>query len=51
MGNIKLKEISTRAPKDLDKEETKLKTTDILKQLDERQNLLFAESKHAVLIV
>lgn len=51
MGNIKLKDISTRAPKDLDKEETKLKTNDILQKLDELQNLLFAESKHAVLVV
>jgi PPK2 family polyphosphate:nucleotide phosphotransferase len=51
MANIKLKDISTRAPKDWDKEETKAKTTGILQQLDELQNLLFAESKHAVLVV
>lgn len=51
MATIKLKEISTRAPKDLDKEETKAKTADILQQLDDLQNLLFAESKHAVLVV
>src|SRR5690349_19005081 len=51
MATIKLKEISTRAPKDWDKEETKLKTTGILQQLDDLQNLLFAESKHAVLVV
>jgi PPK2 family polyphosphate:nucleotide phosphotransferase len=51
MATIKLKEISTRAPKDWDKEETKAKTTQILEQLDDLQNLLFAESKHAVLIV
>src|SRR6185295_15666008 len=51
MGNIKLKDISTRAPKDWDKEETKAKTAAILQQLDELQNLLFAESKHAVLLV
>lgn len=51
MATIKLKEISTRAPKDWDKEETKAKTAGILEKLDELQNLLFAESKHAVLIV
>jgi PPK2 family polyphosphate:nucleotide phosphotransferase len=51
MATIKLKEISTRAPKDWDKEETKAKTTHIQEQLDDLQNLLYAESKHAVLIV
>jgi PPK2 family polyphosphate:nucleotide phosphotransferase len=51
MATIKLKEISTRAPKDWDKEETKLKTTAILEKLDDLQNLLYAESKHAVLVV
>jgi PPK2 family polyphosphate:nucleotide phosphotransferase len=51
MGRIKLGEISTRAPKDFDKDDTKQKTTDILLKLDELQNLLYAESKHAVLIV
>lgn len=51
MGNIKLKEISTRAPKHFDKEETKAKTEKILLDLDELQNLLYAESKHSVLVV
>jgi PPK2 family polyphosphate:nucleotide phosphotransferase len=51
MGNIKLKEISTRAPKGLDKESTKEKTQEILEELDELQNLLFAEGKHSVLVV
>ncbi len=51
MATIKLKEISTRAPKDWDKEETKLKTTGLLEKLDELQNLLFAESKHSVLVI
>ena len=51
MGTIRLKEISTRAPKEFDKEETKAKTQKILSELDELQNLLFAESKHAILIV
>src|ERR1700760_1997905 len=51
MGKIKLKEIDTRAPKNLNKEETKKKLAAILKELDELQNLLFAESEHALLVV
>ena len=51
MSQIKLSEISTRAPKDLDKAETKKKTDVILEELDELQNLLFAESKHSLLVV
>lgn len=51
MAAIKLKRISTRAPKAYSKEETKLKTEKILLELDELQNLLFAEGKHAILIV
>lgn len=51
MAKIKLKEISTRAPKDWDKQETKEKTAEILKELNELQNLLYAESKHAILVV
>ena len=51
MATIKLKEISTRAPKDWDKEDTKSKTAGILEKLDDLQNLLFAESKHAVLVI
>lgn len=47
----KLSEIATRAPKDLDKKEIKGKTEVLQEQLDELQNLLYAESKHAVLIV
>lgn len=51
MGKIKLHEIDTRAPKDLDKKEIKEKTAAILQELDELQNRLFAESKHSVLVV
>lgn len=51
MANIKLKDVSTRAPKDWDKEETKAKTEGIIESLNELQNLLYAESKHAVLVV
>lgn len=48
---IKLSKIDTRAPKSLDKDETKKKTIAILQELDELQNVLYAESKHAVLVV
>jgi len=51
MAEIKLADISTRAPKELDKKETKEKLEKILVELDELQNLLFAENKHSVLIV
>ena len=46
-----LSQISTRAPKELDKKETKEETLDLLKELDELQNLLYAERKHSVLII
>lgn len=48
---IKLSDISTRAPKDFDKEKTKQKLAGLLFDLDALQNLLFAESKHSVLVV
>jgi PPK2 family polyphosphate:nucleotide phosphotransferase len=51
MEKIKLKDISTRAPKDWDKTATKEKTAKIIEELSELQNLLFAEGKHAVLVV
>ena len=51
MSQIKLKEISTRAPKDWDKKEIKEKTDAIVQELDDLQNLLYAESKHSVLVV
>ncbi len=47
----KLSEISTRAPKDADKKEIKEKTQNLQEELDELQNLLYAEGKHSVLIV
>jgi PPK2 family polyphosphate:nucleotide phosphotransferase len=46
-----LKDVSTRAPKELDKKETKEKTQQLLLELDELQYLLYAESKHAVLVI
>lgn len=51
MADIKLSQISTRADKDLDKKQTKEKTQKILAELDELQNLLYAEGKHSLLIV
>ena len=48
---INLSDISTRAPKEFSKEETKKKTAFILEQLDELQNLVYASSKYAILIV
>jgi PPK2 family polyphosphate:nucleotide phosphotransferase len=51
MGSIKLDTIDTRAPKEYDKKETKEKTEQLLGELNELQNLLFAENKHAILVV
>lgn len=51
MGSTKLKDISTRAPKGWDKDETKNKLTAILTELDELQNMLYAENKHSILII
>jgi PPK2 family polyphosphate:nucleotide phosphotransferase len=51
MANINLKDIDTRAPKNLDKLATREKTNSILEELDDLQNLLYAEHKYAVLII
>lgn len=51
MSRIELAKISTRAPETVDRENTKKKTGKILKELDELQNLLFAEGKHSILVV
>src|SRR5260221_14684282 len=51
MSKIQLAQIDTRAPEGLDKKEIKEKTQAILSKLDELQNLLFAESKQALLII
>jgi len=51
MSKIKLSALDTRAPKDLDKTATKEKTAGYLEELDELQNLLFAEGKHSILVV
>jgi len=51
MGKVKLKEIDTRAPEGWDKKETKEKLEAVLQELDELQNLLYAESAHSLLVV
>lgn len=48
---IRIADISTRAPKSIDKDETKGKTLAILQELDELQNLLYAEANHSLLVV
>src|SRR6478672_13754716 len=51
MDKLKLDKIDTRAPGSFDKQKTKDKLQTILEELDEMQNLLYAESKHSILIV
>ena len=51
MSNLTLYTESTRAPKEFDKAETKEKTKKIIEELQELQNLLYAESKHSILVV
>jgi PPK2 family polyphosphate:nucleotide phosphotransferase len=51
MAKIKLSDIDTRAPKDLDKQTIKEKNIKITDELNDLQNLLYAESKHAILVV
>jgi PPK2 family polyphosphate:nucleotide phosphotransferase len=51
MATTSFLKISTRAPKKLNKEKIKDKTAKIVAELDELQNLLYAESKHSVLVV
>lgn len=48
---VSLKAVSTRAPKEFDKEKTKKDTLEILEELDELQNLLYASSKFSILVV
>ncbi len=47
----KLQTLTTRAPEDLDKKKTKELTEQLKEQLNTLQNLLYAESKHAILVV
>jgi PPK2 family polyphosphate:nucleotide phosphotransferase len=46
-----LNDISTRAPEDLDKKQTKEETAKLLEELDDLQNVLYAEAKHSVLVI
>lgn len=46
-----LSSTATKAPSDLDKESTKAGTAKLLAELGELQNLLYAESKHALLVI
>lgn len=48
---MQLDKIDTKAPSSFDKKETKERTQKITKELSELQNVLYAESKHAVLVV
>ncbi len=51
MPQIKLSDIPTTAPKKAGKDETKEALHQILRELDDLQNLLFAEHKHSLLVV
>lgn len=51
MSRIKLSELSTKAPAGLDKKYISDQTGKILKELNELQNLLYAESKNSLLVV
>ncbi|MCW5908146.1 MAG: polyphosphate kinase [Chitinophagales bacterium] len=51
MATIKLKSIDTRAPKSADKETYKAEAATLKARIGELQNLMYAESKHALLVV
>ena len=51
MTAIQLNDISTRAGDDKDKKEIKEKTAEMLKELRELQNLLYAEGKKSLLVI
>jgi PPK2 family polyphosphate:nucleotide phosphotransferase len=51
MRKIRLEAISTKAPHDIEKEAAKKGLEALLDELDELQNLLYAQSRHAVLVV
>ncbi|HVG13350.1 MAG TPA: PPK2 family polyphosphate kinase, partial [Chitinophagaceae bacterium] len=46
-----LSDIDTRATKEFDKKDIKEKTALLLEELNELQNLLYAEGKHSVLVI
>src|SRR5204862_4567513 len=51
MSRIKLSEMDTRAPGHFEKDKTKKDIAALQEELDELQNLLYAESKNALLVV
>ncbi len=51
MAAIKLSDISTSAPKEFEKSKTKEDLSDLLTEVAELQNLLYASSSNALLIV
>lgn len=51
MPTVKLANIATTAPKKISKEAAKTALEKILTELDELQNLLYAEHKHSLLVV
>ena len=51
MSHVLLKDISAKAPKEFDKQETKVEQEKILEELNALQNLLFAENKQAILVI
>src|SRR5687768_10646724 len=51
MRRIQLSSIDTHAPKKLSKEKTKSELQKLKFRLEELQNLLYAESKHALLVI
>lgn len=48
---MNLSKISTRAPKEADKEIIKAKTKDLLEKMGEYQRMLYAQSKYSLLII
>src|SRR5687767_15131900 len=48
---IKLSEIPTDAPEGLEKDDVKKKTKDMAQRIGDLQHIMFAEKKHAVLVV
>ena len=51
MPQISLSKIATRAPRNIDKDATKKKLASICNELDDLQNLMFAEGKHSILVI
>lgn len=51
MAKIKLSAIDTRAPKKMSKENIKKETQQLKFRIEELQNLMYAEGKHALLII